>query len=212
MRAYQTDERGVYVGTVECDPDPRDAGRWLVPGRAVLEPPPAVADGRRARWTGTRWVDEPAAIPPPPQGGEWTVDALLAAREAERRAWALAQRAAGIPFRGHLVASDDASLVLLLGATRRARDALALGTDEAMAAYAAELGAGWRGWSPDTGAVAVATGAADMVELEDAAVAHLRAVDDAGQAHLAALRALADAGDTAGLALYRIINRAAPDH
>jgi hypothetical protein len=204
MNAYQTDEAGRYVGPVRCDPDPREPGRWLVPRGAVLQAPPAVAEGRRPRWTGTRWIEESASVPPPPGGGEWAVDALLAAREAERRAWVLAQRAAGIPFRGHLVASDDASLVLLLGATRRARDALALGTDEAMAAYAAELGAGWRGWSADDGVVVVASSAADMAELEDAAVAHIRRCDDAGQSHLAALRALADAGDATALALYRL--------
>lgn len=204
MQAYQTDAAGRYTGPVECDPDPLDPGRWLVPGGAVLAAPPAVGAGQRPRWTGARWVIEPDDLVTPDGGGEHDLASLYAAQDARRSAAMLAARHGGAPFRGALVASDPVSMTMLLGMTRRAKDALADGSAVALAIYAAELGAGWRGWSPADGVTVVAASAAEMVELETAVVAWIRHCDDVSQAHAAALRALRDAGDVAGLLVYGV--------
>ena len=52
---YQTDHLGVYVGSVEADPSPREEGVYLVPQGCVEVPPPAAPDNHVARWNGKGW-------------------------------------------------------------------------------------------------------------------------------------------------------------
>lgn len=67
---YQTDENGHLVGPVLADPDPMEAGRFLIPGGCIEAAPPAVPEGKRARWTGAAWtlddIPQPPAPPAPP--------------------------------------------------------------------------------------------------------------------------------------------------
>lgn len=62
--AYQTNRNGVFVGTVYRQPSPKEPGVWLVPGGAVLVPPPSIPEGQQACWVKGAWVLQP--IPPPP--------------------------------------------------------------------------------------------------------------------------------------------------
>lgn len=55
MLAFQYDEDGYLIGTIECDPHPLRAHGWIVPGMATLALPPTLAGSQRARWTGREW-------------------------------------------------------------------------------------------------------------------------------------------------------------
>jgi hypothetical protein len=73
MQVYQTDHSGFYVGPVFADPDPLDAGNWLIPAGCVTDAPPALGEGQRAKFDSGAWfvVDpepkpEPEPSPPPP--------------------------------------------------------------------------------------------------------------------------------------------------
>ena len=64
MQVYQTDQNGFYVGPAAADPDPLDEGNWLVPGGCVVDEPPPLERGQRARFLGGVWtVVEPAEEP-----------------------------------------------------------------------------------------------------------------------------------------------------
>jgi hypothetical protein len=70
MIAYQTDQEGTFVGTVELDRDPLEQDKWLVPAGAFTDAPPAFADKQFARHGVTGWVvhdlpPEPAPLTPP---------------------------------------------------------------------------------------------------------------------------------------------------
>jgi hypothetical protein len=62
--AYQTNRNGVFVGVVNRQPSPKEPGVWLVPGGAVLVPPPSIPAGQQAVWAKGAWALQP--IPPPP--------------------------------------------------------------------------------------------------------------------------------------------------
>lgn len=68
MKIYHHDESGYLIGQGNADADPLEAGRWLVPARAVTVAPPTVPDGQRAKWSGAGWLLEaiPAPEPEPP--------------------------------------------------------------------------------------------------------------------------------------------------
>lgn len=67
MKVYQTDQYGFYVGPVSADPDPLDEGNWLVPGGCVVNEPPSLEQGQKARLVGGIWtVVEPAEAPVEP--------------------------------------------------------------------------------------------------------------------------------------------------
>jgi hypothetical protein len=68
MQVYQTDHSGFYVGPVFADPDPLDAGNWLIPRGCVNQEPPALSDGQRAKFADGVWLvvdPEPAPEPEP---------------------------------------------------------------------------------------------------------------------------------------------------
>lgn len=52
---YQTDEQGFYVGEAVADPDPKNAGNWLIPAGCVETKPPFLVGGRRLQWAGYKW-------------------------------------------------------------------------------------------------------------------------------------------------------------
>jgi hypothetical protein len=65
MIAYQTDEKGVYIGEVNCQLSPLDLDEtWLIPGGAVTKTPPKFGNGQQARWNGKKWIieDVPSSI------------------------------------------------------------------------------------------------------------------------------------------------------
>ncbi len=53
---YQTDRSGVYVGAVEADESPREAGTFLLPAGAVEAAPPDLNVGEAAVWDGSAWA------------------------------------------------------------------------------------------------------------------------------------------------------------
>jgi len=69
MIAYQTNDKGVFVGTVECDESPLEPGVFLVPAGAVEVQPPTIAPDELAVWDGDEWrvevVPEPQPEPEP---------------------------------------------------------------------------------------------------------------------------------------------------
>lgn len=66
MIVHQTNQFGVYIGSLPADPDPLQPGQFLIPGGCVLIPPPDFPDGYMAVWNGRGWDVVP--IPPPPAG------------------------------------------------------------------------------------------------------------------------------------------------
>lgn len=78
---YQLDAEGMLLGTTVADESPLERGVFLLPAGCVEVPPPSVAEGRRACWTGEAWAVE--AIPTA-QGNE-TTDEQLAATARLRR-------------------------------------------------------------------------------------------------------------------------------
>jgi len=86
MQVYQTDHEGFYIGTNNADPDPMQAGNWIIPGGCVTVEPPTLTEGQRAQWTGDTWtVVDPVPEPEPEPEPEPTYEELLAQAEAKRR-------------------------------------------------------------------------------------------------------------------------------
>lgn len=56
---YQLDGNGYFAGEAVADESPLEPGVYLVPAGCVDAPPPKVADGMCARWTGEAWTEEP---------------------------------------------------------------------------------------------------------------------------------------------------------
>lgn len=56
MIVYQTDDEGYFVGVTQADPDPKNAGGWLIPRGCVTTSPPAVGGNQAAKWDGSAWV------------------------------------------------------------------------------------------------------------------------------------------------------------
>lgn len=64
--AYQLDGAGYLVGHVQCDPDPLEPGRWLIPGGCVEVAPPDVVQGAQlARYVAGAWTVEEIPQPEP---------------------------------------------------------------------------------------------------------------------------------------------------
>lgn len=113
---------------------------------------------------------------------------FLAAKAAKQhaRVQALeAARGAGFSHGGHVVDSTIASQLLIEGAASRAQRAVVAGTQGALDAFAAQLGAGWRG---KDGTI-VATTAQDILDLSDSLANHVATCDAVSQAHKAAIEA-----------------------
>ena len=109
MLAYQTDETGRFIGAVECQPSPREPGRYLVPRGAVTVEPPSMSADEYAVWDGAEWsvhTVEPVVIEPQPVVEPWDEvrarrDYLLAASDwtqvsdapVDAAAWAVYRQA-----------------------------------------------------------------------------------------------------------------------
>ncbi|AVD81229.1 hypothetical protein C4Q28_03145 [Pseudomonas sp. SWI6] len=52
---FQTDGRGIYVGTTHADPSPLEPGAWLIPGGCVEVAPPEIPEHKAAYWNGAAW-------------------------------------------------------------------------------------------------------------------------------------------------------------
>ncbi|POF99971.1 DUF4376 domain-containing protein [Pseudomonas putida] len=52
---FQTDSRGLYVGTALADPSPLEPGVWLIPGGCVDVPPPQAPENKAPLWNGEAW-------------------------------------------------------------------------------------------------------------------------------------------------------------
>jgi hypothetical protein len=82
MKVYQTNAAGEFVGEVIADPDPMEAGRWLIPGGCVTEAPPEIPEGYLAVHSGGIWEIIPPPAPespaPPPTIEEVRAHALAA--------------------------------------------------------------------------------------------------------------------------------------
>lgn len=74
MIAYQTDQNGVYVGTVICDESPLEPGVFLVPAGCVEVAPPDVGTDQYAVWNNDAWevLDKPVVEPEPPVVVTWS--------------------------------------------------------------------------------------------------------------------------------------------
>jgi hypothetical protein len=97
MQVYQTDNEGFYIGTNNADPDPIQAGNWLIPGGCVTAEPPALTDGQRAQWTGSAWVVvDPVPEPEPEPEPEPTLEELRAQTRIPRAKFAIAAAKAGL--------------------------------------------------------------------------------------------------------------------
>ena len=141
-----------------------------------------------------------------PDAGEWVYpslpgDASVALANAksqkyqERLDALLAARNAGFLFNGKLVDSDQVSRLLISGAVQLATLAMMAGTPEALAQFAASLGAGWR---HSDGTIA-ATDAPSMIAIGQALAVHIATCDAVSQAHKAAIEACTTAADCAAL-------------
>jgi len=79
---FHFDENGILLGAGVADPDPLQPGAFLIPAGAVTVAPPAVPEGRRARWNGAAWslevvpAPEPEPAPPEPSRADVIVGRL----------------------------------------------------------------------------------------------------------------------------------------
>lgn len=59
QKAWQMDYNRIYRGVmVECQPNPRQTGDWMVPGWCVTVEPPMIPEGKIVQWDvkGKKWV------------------------------------------------------------------------------------------------------------------------------------------------------------
>lgn len=52
---YQTDQYGIYTGSITADESPLEPGVWLIPGGCVEVEPPAPGEHQVPHWNGKRW-------------------------------------------------------------------------------------------------------------------------------------------------------------
>lgn len=52
---YQTNQLGLYVGTVEATESPQEPGVFLVPGGCTETAPPAIPEHKSALWADSQW-------------------------------------------------------------------------------------------------------------------------------------------------------------
>lgn len=66
MKVYQTNNLGVFLRETDADPDPIEAGNWLIPAGCVLEPPPPITEGYQAVHSNGVWSLDLIPIPESP--------------------------------------------------------------------------------------------------------------------------------------------------
>lgn len=141
-------------------------------------------------------------FPSEPTNGEWVIPSLpgdpsIALTNAKTQKYQqrldalLNARNGGFLFNGKRVDSDQESRMLISGAVQLATLALMAGTPEALAQFAASLGAGWR-YSDGTIAATDATG---MIALGTALAERIAVCDAVSQAHKAAIEACTTADE-----------------
>lgn len=62
MIAYQTDDKGKFVGFVECEKSPLEKDVFLIPRGATIVAPPKVNENEQAVWDGLSWKILPNLI------------------------------------------------------------------------------------------------------------------------------------------------------
>jgi hypothetical protein len=81
ITTYQTDDNGVFVYVDKAQQFALDRDRYNVAFRAVLDKPPAIPEGKRARWISDKdatdpgfldgsWIVEDIPAPEPETGGD----------------------------------------------------------------------------------------------------------------------------------------------
>lgn len=56
MNAYSYDpQNGAYLGEVECQPNPLEFGRFIIPGYATDVKPPKPTKTKFPHWDGNKW-------------------------------------------------------------------------------------------------------------------------------------------------------------
>lgn len=89
---FQLDYSGYYVGTTYADPDPRNEGNYLMPGRCVLDEPPVHIAGKLRRYVEGAWLYEDAPTVDPVTGEpepERTFEQLKVEKNAQINDWRL---------------------------------------------------------------------------------------------------------------------------
>ena len=56
---------GVLIGAGRADPNPMEAGEWLLPAFSTLVPPPEADEGEMVVWVNGAWQISPIPAPPP---------------------------------------------------------------------------------------------------------------------------------------------------
>ena len=63
----QLNSDGYFIAPTRADESPLEPGIYLIPAGAVDCQPPAIPEGKRARWTGIKFVLEDTPPPPEPE-------------------------------------------------------------------------------------------------------------------------------------------------
>lgn len=56
MKAYGYNQAGEFTGEVDCQPNPLEFGKFLVPAMATEVKPPKAVKGKARYWNGTKWI------------------------------------------------------------------------------------------------------------------------------------------------------------
>jgi hypothetical protein len=71
--AYNYDPRtGIYAGSEEATPDPRNPGQFIIPAHSTLDAPPPLEEGQQAVFVDSAWQVQ--AAPTPQQVAEQTAE------------------------------------------------------------------------------------------------------------------------------------------
>jgi len=102
-------DSAAYLGDSTADESPLEPGVFLVPAHATVIPPPEVAEGKQAVFTGARWIlqpiPQPEAAPPPPA----LTEAQLATVAIDKRDKLLANATLAMAPLQDAVELDDAT-------------------------------------------------------------------------------------------------------
>lgn len=56
MKAYQTDQNGIYISEVDCQPSPLEDGKFLIPEGAYIDSPPKCKENEIPKRVGNTWT------------------------------------------------------------------------------------------------------------------------------------------------------------
>lgn len=170
MNIYNYDADGFFVGESEADESPLEPGVYLVPSLATATVPPTIGEGLRAKFNGETWDTLPIPVQPARSLSDvWT----SIKSERDRRRFDGGVKVGAHWFQTTAVATSEYNSLALIAA------GLPGGT---------VLRAGWR--TMDGGLVEMTP---DLVrQILVAGFATVAAIDDAAEAHKAALAVSSD--------------------